>query len=270
MHKRIVGKLLKGAPPLVLLGIRGDKRQILLADYELVQNGRWADGRQRFFIPYWPQPGLLPRDASRGASVKRVSYKGFDLNLHDYFRGDDWTRWLSEQSLTWDRASMSHDLSEQQGVQVNWHDYSNVDVAFALRPEPRRRHEKNGYTGKPATKLYNAWHAGVPAILGPEYAYEEIRRSDLDYLEAADPEAVKSAIVHLANQPDLYRAMVANGQHRAAEYTQAKILALWEELLFDKLPRLASQQKSNTLTLPRSLRSISRWFTRTLAGRTAR
>jgi glycosyltransferase involved in cell wall biosynthesis len=270
MHKRYVHRLLDPASPVVLLGIRGDKRQILHADYELVQNGRWADDRQRFFIPYWPQPGLIPRETSRGTRVTRISYKGFDLNLHEYFRSNGWTRWLIDQGVTWDCSSMSHDLSEQHGVNVNWHDYSNVDVAIALRPKPIRRHEKNGYTGKPATKLYNAWIASVPAILGPEYAYQEIRKSDLDYLEASDPESVKSAILRLKNNPRLYRAMVDNGRHRAAEYSQQKILEQWEALLFNKLPELVARRGKTAQIVPRSLRAGSRWLTRALAGRTAR
>lgn len=270
MHKRYVSRLLEPTSRVVLLGIRGDKRQILSADYELVQNGRWADDRQCFFIPYWPQPGLIPRDTSRGTRVNRISYKGFDLNLDDYFRSDGWTRWLIDQDMTWDCSSMSHDLSEQHGVKVNWHDYSNVDVVIALRPKPKRRHEKNGFTGKPATKLYNAWLAGVPAILGPEFAYREIRKSGLDFIDAGDPESVKSAILRLKNDPRLYRAMVDNGRRRAVEYSQQKILEQWEGLLFNKLPGLVEQRNKTARLIPRSLRAGSRWLTRALSGRTAR
>src|SRR5262245_43118656 len=44
----------------VLLGIRADNREPLVADFETVQNGRFADGRRSFFLPFWSQPGLLP------------------------------------------------------------------------------------------------------------------------------------------------------------------------------------------------------------------
>jgi hypothetical protein len=40
-----------------------------------------------------------------------------------------------------------------------------------------------------AIKLYNCWHAGVPAVLGAESAFRANRRSDLDYLEVQSLDA---------------------------------------------------------------------------------
>lgn len=47
-----------------------------------------------------------------------------------------------------------------------WHDYREIDVVVALRPKSTKKH-----FCKPATRLYNAWIAGVPAILPNESAY---------------------------------------------------------------------------------------------------
>ena len=35
------------------------------AEFEVVQNGHYADGRRCFFMPPWPQPGLIPRNRER-------------------------------------------------------------------------------------------------------------------------------------------------------------------------------------------------------------
>ena len=55
----------RGRPGLVLVAVRGDVKQAAGADFEIVQNQRSADGLGRFFIPHWPQPGLVPRTATR-------------------------------------------------------------------------------------------------------------------------------------------------------------------------------------------------------------
>jgi len=110
-----------------------------------------------------------------------------------------------------------------------------VDAVLAVRPAacPRR-------DSKPATKLYNAWLAGVPALLSPDVAFRELRRSPLDYLEAAGPAEAKSGVRRLLAEPDLYRRMVANGRARAAEFSAGAVLARWFELLEEILPvRLA-------------------------------
>lgn len=234
---------LNGHRQLVLVGIRADKHLSELSDFEVVQNGRWEDDNNRFFIPYWPQPGLLQRDESRGSRVERIAFKGFNINLHPYFVRKKWNVWIAEQGLTWCRDSMHFKDSEESGVLVPWHDYRTTDIALAFRPSPQNPQQRRGHTAKPATKLYNAWHAGVPAILGPEYAYRELRRTDLDYIEIHRPWEAKAAIKRLRENPLLYRAMVNNGRHRAREYTQKRILDRWIELLYDIIPTKSSEER---------------------------
>ena len=79
-HKRKLLRQLNGRSRPILVGIRGDLSEPLIADYEVLQNGHWADGHRRFFIPYWPQPGLIARDSSRESRVEGLSFKGFDHN----------------------------------------------------------------------------------------------------------------------------------------------------------------------------------------------
>ena len=77
----------------------------------------------------------------------------------------------------------------------------------------------------------NLVRAGVPAILGPEAGYRELRRDPLDYLEAGDPDAAMQALARLLDEPGLYPAMVANGTARGADFTVEATLQRWQRLL---------------------------------------
>ena len=270
-HQNALKKQLNGHDEVTLLGIRGDRKECYLAHFEVVQNGRWADDEQRFFIPYWPQPGLLPRDPARGTKVRRIAFKGFDLNLHPYFFSQEWKSWLEGQGLEWVHHSLPHGPTETQGVGVDWHDYRDIDVIVAFRPPPKKHHDHRGHTEKPASKLLNAWHAGVPAILPPEYPYREVRRSDLDYLEISAPEEARAAVLRLRHEPDLYQQMVENGRRRSVEFGQDRILARWSEVLFARIPHLAaSRPGTGGSLLPHSLRIRLNILQRLLDGRPAR
>jgi hypothetical protein len=251
----------------VLVGIRGDRREALIADFEVLQNGRLADGRKRFFVPYWPQPGLLPRDASRGTTIRQASFKGFDRNLHPDLRGARWHAFLGERGITWEADSMDHSQSERGELAVTWQDYRDVDLIVALRP-----YALASAAFKPATKLYNAWHAGVPALLGPEYAFREVRRTaDLDYLEIRSLDEACAAVDRLLGDPSLYRAMVDNGRRRAREFTVEAVTARWAELLFDKIrPELERRERDGPSPIPLGLRLFGRRIARLAARRPAR
>jgi len=219
----------------VLVGVRGDMRGPLFADVEVLQNGRFADGRRLVFMPHWLQPGLAPRDARRGARVQTLAFKGFERNLDPGFRSPTWRRFISEHGLHWRTDSVGVRAEGADIAALSWPDYTDVDVVVALRPPGRRPHLR-----KPASKLCNAWAAGVPAILGPEYAYRELRRSELDYLEAASPEEAAAAVLQLRGNAALYTAMVDNGRRRAAEYSVEAVTERWRRLLFEHIPRLAA------------------------------
>jgi len=119
--------------------------------------------------------------------------------------------------------------------------------------------------------LYNAWHAGVPALLAPEYAFQQIRKSDLDYLEVNTIEKVKESILKLKNNSELYHSIVVNGQNRATEFTQEVILKKWEDFLFTKLPKIISSPSFKRKKLiPLWIKIISRRLKRYADGRTKR
>src|SRR5688572_17927047 len=58
---------------LTIVVAQSDRPAQPLADFAIVQNASSA-GRDRFFIPSWLQPGLIPRDKSRGARVENMAY----------------------------------------------------------------------------------------------------------------------------------------------------------------------------------------------------
>lgn len=204
------------------------------ADAVIVQNPVEADGARRFFMAHWPQPGLMPRTPSRGTRIESAAFKGFPGNLDTAYQGVDWRGFLREQHIEWvnDAVPYADQQTDTRGLQFP--DYRKVDLIVAVRPENPRM-----YPDRPATKLVNAWLAGVPAILGPELAYRALRKGPLDYLEVANVTEAKAAVSKLVREPELYRAMVANGLMRGAEFTPDRVVGLWQELVFERLAKLA-------------------------------
>ena len=218
------------SPDVLLVAVRGDLRPVRSAAYEIVQCRRSQDGRRTFAVPHWTQPGLRPRDPARGARLERIAFKGFAENLHPALRGEAWRRALGVRGLTWVEDATGF-LATGALAPLAWEVYTDVDAVMALRPRPVGQGRD-----KPASKLVNAWLAGVPAILGAEPAFRDLRRSELDYLEVATPEEALAALDRLRGEPGLYRAMVDNGRERVREFSREALVARWAELLFEVLP----------------------------------
>ena len=247
-HRTVLARAPRDGEP-VLVACRADFRSADEADFELLQNGHYADGKRCFFMPLWPQPGLIPRDPGRGTRVENVAFKGYVGNLLPELRDESFARFMTQHALRWQMDTVT-DRDISRPVQAAWHDYHDVDVVLALRPSAEREH-----THKHATKLYNSWLAGVPAILSPDYAFRELRRGPLDYLEVDSVAGAEDALQKLQRDPALYSAMVENGRLRAREFTADALAQRWDALLFETLPALA-------VDIPRwRLRPMGRRFT---------
>jgi len=246
----------------VLVGTRADYRQPLIADFEILQNSHFADGRRRFWMPHWPQPGLVPRDPARGERIERIAFKGFAANLHPEFRQPEWTGFLAREGIEWIEDAVAY--SGRNRLELEWPDFRTVDLVVAVRPYLKEA------SHKPPTKLFNAWLAGVPALLGPEPAYRDLRRSELDYLEVASVAEAKDAVLKLRRDPGLYRAMVENGRQRGAEFTPEALVSRWAHLLFETIPALAEQRPRFVRRLPLPVRAAARWLERTATLRPAK
>ncbi len=210
-----------------LVVLRGDKTRPLRGDYQVTQNGFQSSGWRSTPIPSWPQPGLIPRDPQRGDRVRRIAYKGYENNLDEAFRSLEWRDYLSGRGVEWVDDSVPFRGPHSDSRSIRWHDYHDIDAILAVRPQPLRSQRS-----KPAAKLCNAWAAGVPAIVGSEHAFREIRRSEADFLEANTPAEARRAVDRLIDEPGLYRAMALNSKRRAEEFGVESVLAKWVDLLY--------------------------------------
>ncbi|MCS0629267.1 hypothetical protein NX786_07975 [Telluria mixta] len=214
---------------LTIVSARADRPPQPHADIEIVQNRTSAEGVRVLHIQHWPQPGLVRRDPARGTKVENVAFKGAAGEMAPAFASDLWGSRMAELGVQW-HCDAAQWVGNAAQYATNWHDYRSTDVILAVRKDLQGR-----YPRKPASKLINAWLAGVPAILGPESAYGELRRSELDYIEVTSAEEAYRAIEKLKNDPDLYMAMVQNGQKRAEEVSARTCTNAWADLLFRQL-----------------------------------
>ena len=166
------------------------------------------------YMPHWPQAGLIPRDPTRGDRWAHAAFFGDAACIAREMQGDQWAATLRELQLTW-----------QHVPPEKWHDFSEIDVVVAIRDFAGRHH----YANKPPTKLFNAWHAGVPAVLGRESAYEQQRQGPLDYLEARTLADLVTALRRLRDDVNLRREMITNGAQRAQESDPATIVTRWQD-----------------------------------------
>lgn len=232
-HADYVERLLDEAPSaahLTIVAARADRPQQLYADVEIVQNASSVEDYQ-IFIPSWLQPGLIRRDPARGTRIDNVAYVGARKQLHDELTADEWIDALRARGLSWQLRMVSFSGNDRLYSQHGWNDYSTSDVVVALRP-PTMWEDSS----KPAAKLTNAWAAGVPAVLSPELAYRELRRSGLDYLEARDAREALAAVERLRYDPGLYSAMIENGFARARDFEPGRIIEYWTEALWQTVP----------------------------------
>jgi hypothetical protein len=186
-------------------------------DLQIVQNA-WHAGKlpSAIFMPHWPQPGLIPRDPERGARLESVCFFGDPNNLAVELRDSVWQEGL-EQTIG--------ARFEIRGAE-RWHDYRDVDAIVAVREfgAGRQMH-------KPATKLYNAWLAGVPMIAGIDSAYLTEGSPGQDYLQAASAEEVVAQLCRLRDEPRLREAIVAGGRKKSLAIGTEPMIRRWRELV---------------------------------------
>jgi hypothetical protein len=173
------------------------------------------------FMPHLPHPMLQSRDRSRGTKLENLDFKGGICNVAKPFLDPNFTHQLAALGIQFRFSSEDpkHQLRE-------WGDYRQTDVVIAVRNATFA-----DLRVKPAIKLINAWLAGCPAILGPEPAYQMLRRSELDFIEVRSPQEAIAALKRLKEDPALYAAMVENGLKRAKEFTTEQQILKWHQLL---------------------------------------
>jgi hypothetical protein len=112
-----------------------------------------------------------------------------------------------------------------------WHDYSAVDAVLAVRDFSSAQH-----LHKPATKLYNAWIAGVPFISGCDSACAAEANDGIEYFTARSKTELLELLAHLKKNPALRKATVEAGQKKSASRNRDAVRKLWVDLLAVQLP----------------------------------
>ncbi|HZZ95361.1 MAG TPA: hypothetical protein VFE23_22570 [Usitatibacter sp.] len=197
-----------------IVAVRADRPRAHVGQIEVVQNPLQLGHSGARFIPHWPQPGLVPRDVTRGARLENAVYYG---------RHDAVPAWYRDARFVGALRSLGVSFAVRDS---GWNDYRDVDLVLAHRDETPAM-----LATKPASKLVNAWLAGVPAVLAAEPAFEALKRGPLDFIPARDAGEALAAIAALKREPSRYRAMVRNGLERGRELDVDAVRAQWLDLL---------------------------------------
>lgn len=196
------------------------------AHVQILQNRRHAELLPgSIYMPHWPQAHLVPRDPPRGDEFRRVCFFGDPANLAPELVSEGW------------RTGLKNDLGLEFLVRRHdaWHDFHDIDAAIAIRDFHGNRH-----IHKPATKLYNAWLAGVPFVGGTDSAYKAEGTPGEDYLMARSLSELKQCLRTLGTDVSLRHRLTKSGRIRAEEFTQEATTQRWRKLVEEELPARAA------------------------------
>ncbi|MBB5714313.1 glycosyltransferase [Sphingomonas aerophila] len=195
-----------------IVSVRADRERTFTCDLEIVQSPASIETPNAFYILHWPQPGLRPRDPSRGTRLERLGYFGELKNLAAGYRDP---HFLLELAASGVELVVRDDPAE-------WGDYSDIDMVLAVRDGTPRF-----LAAKPATKLFNAWLAGCPAFVGNEPAFFHHHNSDLDFIPVGSPAEVLAQLRRLRENPALFQQLIERAQLRAADVTEDRVVEQW-------------------------------------------
>ena len=220
---------IRPGPRRLLICLKAEATLCSQAQLHVVQNpseiSHWLGC---YFIPHWPQPGLLPRLVERREQFETVAFLGHRNSLAAELMAPEWPQQLKQRGLHWLSVMNTNAWDTHQSIDTRWNDYQHIDAIVAVRQFHRRR---PGYRRKPATKLYNAWLAGVPAILGQELAYRAEGRPGVDYLQANSVAEVLACLDKLQRDVVFRKRLVKRGQLRSIHYVPEVIVQRWQRFL---------------------------------------
>jgi hypothetical protein len=129
-----------------VVGVRADRPPVHLCDREIVQNDLEPASPRTRFLPFWPQPGLIARDPSRGSRLERIAYFGRTSSAPAWFYDPSWHLAL---------ASLGVVFEIRDGC---WFDYSQVDAVLAHRAEAPTMLRKSRRASSPMPGLQARLH----------------------------------------------------------------------------------------------------------------
>ena len=223
IHKKI-----KPGNNLLLICIKAESSFYPYAQFHILQNpGEAEKVNSGYYIPHWPQPGLIPRNPDRGERFENIVFFGHINNIAPELLTHEWQKQLDKLDLNWCPVINHNHWSDYQQVDNRWNDYSQADAVVAVR----RFGKENKYINKPPTKLFNAWLAGVPALLGCESAYRSEGTPNLNYLEVASLNELILALKQLKYNDKLRHRIVKNGRLNAPQVCPEPITQKWRYFL---------------------------------------
>ena len=119
------------------------------------------------------------------------------VNLANELKTKEWKYKLKKLGFSWFIAPKE-----------KWHDYSNIDLTISVREFGENNRTENPLfdpDSKPPSKLINSWLAGVPAILGQESAYQNLRQNPLDFIEVRSKQELVQSLIEIRENKELYR-----------------------------------------------------------------
>jgi hypothetical protein len=225
-----------------LVGVVADYLADARAHLHLVQNSAHARRlRNSAFMPLWPHPNLLARDPARLDRFENVCFFGERSNLAPELADPRWQ----------DKLRNELGLNFIIRGADRWHDYQEADCVVAIRGFGRSR-----YVHKPATKLYNAWLAGVPFIGGMDSAYASNGVPGRDFLQAATPGELFGHLRRLQEDLSLRKQLVAAGAISGRNFSFDATLERWQRLLGVTVPELARRWRAKSRSERRVFRAL--------------
>jgi hypothetical protein len=219
------------SPNVFLVDVVADASPHPGAHFYIVQNQVQAKRLPNaHFIPHWPQSRLIGRNPERGKRFENIVFFGERENLAKELTSETWRQRLQQEL----------GLTFKIEVPQRWYDYRDVDCAIGIRDFSRLPH-----LHKPATKLYNAWLAGVPFIGGSDVAFSSDGHPGKDYLMAPSLEELFRQLRRLKENESLRLRLVHNGFYSVREFTKEATCERWKKLIEEILPARALQYQKN-------------------------
>ena len=196
------------------VSIRADYRRLFDVDFEILQNPTRVQTSNQIYLPYWPIPGLLPRDEKREI-VENIAYAGRIGNRNI-------AKSLQSSGFYESIKGAKFCLIDKQ----SWHDMREVDILIAVRDFSTR-----AFDNKPPSKLLNAWHAGIPLVAGYDSAFSQIGKPGIDYIRVKTEQELKLALEKLLDDPRFYYSIVEAGKTKRGKYSHENIAKYWLQAL---------------------------------------
>ena len=199
--------------------VRADRPATTVANLVISQNDLEVNRTlDTFFIPHWPQPGLVPRDRARGTTVETVAYFGHDWSIPKWMKAEG----QLSQSLS--LLGLKYKLHNKM-----WNDYGQVDIALAFRDEADIVLEQ-----KPATKVTNAWLAGAIPIVYPEPEYARILKHGVNGFLATSVWETVDWIKLLAREPEYVKEIQNAATDAMAFFSRQYVTKQWLDFFIEE------------------------------------